>query len=156
MQIVFAFWALCIGAAVFLWVIDPGWFAFVERYRAVYDADELLAAALFLWPISQGVLHVAQPLFRHLAGDLEQQQSEKWLPRILGTIETPTYLAAWLGGFPQFIPFWMTLKVAGGWKRWQEEDGRNVFQIHLISSLWVALVATAGYWFLVGTGAVSP
>src|SRR5437899_6306624 len=61
----------------------------------------------------------------------------------VGLVERPLYVAAFLAGAPALVGVWLGLKVAGGWKGWQDAytlksgkmvAGRTVFNFMLIGS----------------------
>jgi hypothetical protein len=65
--------------------------------------------------------------------------------RLVGLVERPLYVAAFLANEPAFVGIWLGLKVAGGWKGWQEDiqpndhtkkkiPGRTIFNVMLIGS----------------------
>lgn len=69
-------------------------------------------------------------------------------PKIIGIIERIFYMFSWLAIKPEFIGFWLALKVAGQWKRWEKDSetglsetglkkkipGRAVFNVFLIGN----------------------
>lgn len=73
-----------------------------------------------------------------------EDQKRDHLASWLGCLERAMYVSAWFVNFPQFIGLWLSLKVAGGWKMWQEDDNsRGHFTIFLIGSglsIFVAIV----------------
>jgi hypothetical protein len=63
--------------------------------------------------------------------------------RVVGLVERPLYVAAFVAGEPTFVGIWLGIKVAGGWKYWAEPwdipngpkvSGRSTFNIMLIGS----------------------
>lgn len=44
-----------------------------------------------------------------------------YTPRLVGIVERNLYYFAFIMGYPEFIPIWLALKVAGQWGRWEED-----------------------------------
>lgn len=68
---------------------------------------------------------------------------DPFIGRVMGLVERPLYVAAFLAKEATFVGIWLGLKVAGGWKGWEkgiilangkEIPGRIVFNIMLIGS----------------------
>ncbi len=89
---------------------------------------------------------------------------------LLGLVERPLYVAAWILGAPEFIGVWLALKVAGGWSGWSEGvtvpvkpgsdakikiTGRHLLNTHLIGSALSVLNAVVGalaiQWLIAGS-----
>ena len=95
---------------------------------------------------------VSRPLWKRYGrdADTEKDHTEKDHPlydptvgTAVGLVERPLYVAAFLAGAPAFVGVWLGLKVAGGWKGWQDPytlksgkmvAGRTVFNFMLIGS----------------------
>ena len=69
----------------------------------------------------------------------------EWQRIVMGAIERTLYMSSLLMNYGEFIAVWLGLKVAGGWKRWQEPDGRYYFSITLFGSGLSLLYAVVGY-----------
>jgi hypothetical protein len=93
---------------------------------------------------------VMQVLRRHIKFEDAQRD---WLATWLGCLERAMFVSAWFLNFPQFIGLWLSLKVAGGWKMWQEDaHSRGCFTIFLIGSgvsifVAVTVALAAQRWF---------
>jgi hypothetical protein len=85
------------------------------------------------------------------------------LPVLIGFIERPLYLSAWLSGGLSFVGLWLGLKVAGGWNGWSQDrkvkceiegmevgkavTGRHLFNSFLVgSSLSLLCALSMGIW----------
>jgi hypothetical protein len=88
-----------------------------------------------------------------------------WLPSTLGIVERGLYLLSFVIQHPEFLAFWITMKVAGQWSQWSTDqvlkdgrrmNGRAVFQIFLLGNAFSILYAFLGYqifrWLVVGNG----
>jgi len=66
-----------------------------------------------------------------------------WTAAYVGIVERILFLAALQFEIPEFIGFWLALKVAGQWNRWA--DRRKIFQVFLIGSGLSILYALVGF-----------
>src|ERR1022692_2351131 len=48
------------------------------------------------------------------------KRSGWWLPKIVGLVERALYVGSISLGFPQFVGFWLALKVAWKWHAWKD------------------------------------
>lgn len=100
---------------------------------------------------------ISRPLWKRWGRDPDAEGDDPlydaFMGRVVGTVERPLYVAAFLANEPTFVGIWLGLKVAGGWKRWEGEftlksgrkvAGRSVFNIMLIGSAVSVAYAWAG------------
>lgn len=94
------------------------------------------------------ILHpVSRPLWKRYGRDQDKEKDDPLydatVGKAVGIVERPLYVAAFLAGAPAFVGVWLGLKVAGGWKGWQDPytlksgkmvAGRTVFNFMLIGS----------------------
>lgn len=67
-------------------------------------------------------------------------------PAIIGLLESMMYPIFFLADKPEYIGAWVALKVAGGWKKWQDTDeGRRRFNKFLIGNAFTVAVAFVTY-----------
>jgi hypothetical protein len=67
-------------------------------------------------------------------------------PKLMGLIERTLFMSALLFNRGEFIAVWLGLKVAGGWKRWQDEKlGRYLYSSSLFGSGLSVLYALVGF-----------
>lgn len=70
-------------------------------------------------------------------------------PAIIGLFESVMYPIFILVGKPEYIGGWLALKVAGNWKRWQEDDeARRRFYKFLIGNLFTIAMGVLTYGFI--------
>lgn len=71
-----------------------------------------------------------------------QHRPDNWriLTSLQGIVERALYMSAWILDKPEFIGFWIALKVASNWKKWSEKLGFDVFLI--------GTALTVGYSFV--------
>jgi hypothetical protein len=86
---------------------------------------------------------------------LRHTNKEAWRldyqPILMGLIERTLYMSALLFGHGEFIAVWLGLKVAGGWKRWQNEKiGRYLYSRSLFGSGLSLLYALMGFLLIEG------
>lgn len=67
------------------------------------------------------------------------------VPAVSGAIESILYLTAWLVDSPEFIPFWIAIKVAGGWQVWNQKDSRSRFQVFLVGNAMQLILSGLAY-----------
>jgi len=90
---------------------------------------------------------VSRPLWKRYGRDPDTETDDPLydplVGHVVGLVERPLYVAAFLANEPAFVGIWLGLKVAGGWKGWQDEytlknsrkvAGRSVFNFMLIGS----------------------
>ena len=89
---------------------------------------------------------VALPIWKRYGRDeapAKKDRHDPFIGQLMGLVERPLYVAAFLADAPTFVGIWLGLKVAGGWKGWQDEvplkdgnaiPGRTVFNVMLIGS----------------------
>jgi hypothetical protein len=116
---------------------------------------------LMLPPVAQITLRALQPLLRSLSDIPDVREPFGYrgepLPVVLGAMESIIYPVAWIAGFPQFIAFWLVLKLVGNWRGFSTDPGgRQRIQIHLINSLANAAFSTAAYGLMLGFEIVKP
>lgn len=87
---------------------------------------------------------------------IEDVKIDKEHPMMVGMIERVLYTTSWILGQPIFIAVWIALKVAGGWKGWNEMQiknglkvrGRSIFNVFLIGNAFSIAYAIAGSLFI--------
>jgi hypothetical protein len=106
------------------------------HYVVAY-AFAMLAPQIPRWSIRS----IGDELWRSVGGVAADRKTN--LPALLGFIEGGLYTTAYLIHHGEFIGAWLILKVAGGWKGWQEGFGQRPNKIHgrALSQI-----------FLIGTG----
>ena len=90
---------------------------------------------------------VSRPLWKRYGRDPDTETDDPLydplVGHVVGLVERPLYVAAFLASAPALVGIWLGLKVAGGWKGWQGEytlkngrkvAGRSVFNFMLIGS----------------------
>lgn len=86
-----------------------------------------------------------------------------WLPAALGAVERGLYVLSLVTQHPEFIAFWITMKVAGQWTQWSTDqvledgrrlNGRAVFHIFLLGNALSIVFSFLGFqtfrWLLAG------
>jgi len=76
-----------------------------------------------------------------------------WQPRLIGIIERVLYLTALILDQGIFIGFWLAIRVATQWKRWEDHrtpdnrlvHGRSIFHNFILGSGLSILYAAVGY-----------
>jgi|SRR5437762_5514606 len=120
-----------------------------DTFRFVYDFVCTWApyAIGYAFAVVPGALWpVARPIWQLYGRDRAEKKDhhDPFIGRLMGQVERPLYVAAFLANEPTFVGIWLGLKTAGGWKRWQDEiklkdgggaiSGRTVFNVMLIGS----------------------
>ena len=100
----------------------------------------MLEELMQLWPYVIGYLFaifVAQEFISRITdqmwlaiGQTQQETQVQWQSTVIGWIERVLYVAFFQAGNPEFIGFWLALKVAGQWDRWTKK--REFFNVFLI------------------------
>lgn len=102
------------------------------------------------------------PKFTKLTYDLvekgfEDHYKHKWQPPVLGIIERILYILSLLMGHPQFIGFWIAIKIGIPYILWKGEEGdkdnpwkgRSLFVNSLTGNAMSILYAIAGYLIII-------
>jgi len=74
-----------------------------------------------------------------------------WMPKVVGLVERALYVGSLIAGAPQFIGFWLALKVAGQWYAWKDgiKEGDRVLSGHSIFSIFlIGNGVSIGYAFI--------
>lgn len=75
----------------------------------------------------------------------------KWQAPIIGITERTLYVSSLLLDHSAFVAFWVGLKVAVQWKRWNENEiGRTIFMNTLTGNAFSILYAVVGYKMVLG------
>ena len=142
--------------ATALWIWSPSlelrWLRDVAPVIADGTWSRLIAIYLGTVLLSHLVIQPATVLMRRIDG-IESTEAhgqatgrDYVVPALAGVAESTLYLTSWLIGRPEFMAFWITMKVAGGWAVWNKpETGRPRFQVFLVGNALQILFATVGY-----------
>ena len=92
---------------------------------------------------------VIQPVTRWMRRRDRIEIAEPWeyvVPVFAGALESMMYITSWVIGRPEFMAFWVTLKVAGSWQVWNEKtEGRRRFQVFLTGNGLQIVFASLGF-----------
>ncbi len=90
---------------------------------------------------------ISRPLWKRYGRDPDTEKGDPLydplIGQVVGLVERPLYVAAFLASAQALVGIWLGLKVAGGWKGWQDKyalkngkqiAGRTVFNFMLIGS----------------------
>lgn len=152
-------WLIILGLTALgfaLWKLAPTFPAWMTRASNLIPADRwhlLTAICLFGLVGSHLAAHlmrrVLDALFviRYRRKERNEQEGETYFPpAFVGFAEAILYPTALLIGQPEFIGFWLALKVAGQWKEWESGyQGRARFNRFLVGSALSIMVSGLTY-----------
>ena len=138
------------GATVALWlyspISEPNWLHQAAPAVTAGLWHRLVAIYLGTALISHVVIQPATKWLRRLDRIETAEQWEYIVPVFAGALESMMYVTSWLVGRPEFMAFWVTLKVAGGWTVWNTpSEGRRRFQVFLAGNALQVILASLGY-----------
>lgn len=83
---------------------------------------------------------IVNELWKYIQKQEDSERPYEYTAIFVGLVERTLYFFAILYGFKEFIGVWLVLKVAGVWRRWEEDknekgkSGRVFYNIFLIGS----------------------